>query len=245
MAALISAYNSITVIYSCQQEFSQPAKFSDCCSRRIPVQCGQEFTQRRALPMAQPGRRENPLERTDTNELYRGSLIREMRQKRGLSREKMANLLGCHPDSVSKMETNGVNPSPLMLEKIAEVLRFPLKELQQAPVHPRLLNRKVAPVARHGRRLPPAMSGAGTAAVAGAFGAGAGLGALLPRSRTGQQQTDTASQQPGQDIGLLVKQIVTEAQLPPEKRMLAEQLIEETARTVCEVLAKEGEEERR
>jgi transcriptional regulator with XRE-family HTH domain len=82
-------------------------------------------------------------------------------------------------------------------------------------------------------------------AVAGAFGAGVGLGAILPRSRTGQQQTDTGSQQHSQDIGFLVKQIVAEAQLPPEKRILAGRLIEEHARAVCHVLAAEQDQQRR
>jgi hypothetical protein len=82
--------------------------------------------------------------------------------------------------------------------------------------------------------------------VAGAFGAGPGLDAILPRISVGQQQTDTTgSQQRDQDIGFLVKQIVAEAQLPPEKKILAGRLIEEHARAVCHVLATEQDQQRR
>lgn len=78
--------------------------------------------------------------------------------------------------------------------------------------------------------------------VAGAFGAGVGLGAILPRSKTGQQQTGSGLQQRDQSIGLLVEQAMDEAQLTPEQRILAERLILENARSVCEVLAKEQDE---
>jgi transcriptional regulator with XRE-family HTH domain len=78
-------------------------------------------------------------------------------------------------------------------------------------------------------------------AIAGteALGSGVGLGALLSRYRKSQQQIETASQQLDQNIGLLVERTVTEAQLSPEKRILAGRLILENARSVCEVLAKE------
>jgi transcriptional regulator with XRE-family HTH domain len=80
-----------------------------------------------------------------------------------------------------------------------------------------------------------------TPAMAEAFGSGPGLGSIPPRSSTGQQQIETNLQQRNQNIELLVVQIVAEAKLPltPEKRRLAERLILETVRTVCEVLAEE------
>jgi transcriptional regulator with XRE-family HTH domain len=56
----------------------------------------------------------------------------------------MAKLLDCDPDSLSKVETNGVNPSPQMLSKIAKLLEVPLEQLEQAPVHPRILRKKAA-----------------------------------------------------------------------------------------------------
>jgi transcriptional regulator with XRE-family HTH domain len=62
------------------------------------------------------------------------------------------------------------------------------------------------------RRKEPS-EGQPAIAVAGAFGAGVGLGAILPRSKTGQQETDKASQQRDQTIKLLVAQIVAEGQL--------------------------------
>ncbi len=91
--------------------------------------------------MARP---ENPIEYTSTDELYRGSRIRELRREKGLSREKMASLLGCHPDSLSNVEANAVNPSNKLLSKIANVLEAPLEYFTQAPVHPRILSKKEA-----------------------------------------------------------------------------------------------------
>ena len=159
--------------------------------------------------MARP---ENPLEYTSTGELYRGSLIRELRWKKRLSRGRMAKLLGCNPDSLSKVETNGVNPSQQMLSKIAEVLEVPLERFTEAPVHPRILRKGVQPI------------------VAGAFGAGVGLDETLPRD---------------QHLELLVEQIVDEFQLTPAKRKLAKRLILENACSVCEVLTKEQNRQRR
>jgi transcriptional regulator with XRE-family HTH domain len=89
-------------------------------------------------------RPENPIEYASTDELYRGSRIRELRQKKGLSREKMAALLSCHPDSLSNVETNSVDPSQRMLAKIAKLLKVPLEHLEHAPVHPRIQRKKDA-----------------------------------------------------------------------------------------------------
>jgi transcriptional regulator with XRE-family HTH domain len=93
------------------------------------------------LNVARP---ENSLEYTSTGELYRGSLIRELRWKKRLSRGRMAKLLGCNPDSLSKVETNGVNPSKQMLSKIAKVLEVPPESFTKAPEHPRILIKKAA-----------------------------------------------------------------------------------------------------
>lgn len=79
-------------------------------------------------------------------------------------------------------------------------------------------------------------------AVAGALGAGVGLGAILPRSRTGQAHTEIAPQQQNQNIGSLVERIVADSQLTPTQRILAERLVLENARSVCEVLAKEQDQ---
>jgi transcriptional regulator with XRE-family HTH domain len=74
---------------------------------------------------------------------------------------------------------------------------------------------------------------------AGAFGSGVGLGTTLPPSRTPQQQAETDSNRdPNIEFFAELKQIVSEVQLTPEKRILAERLILESARTVCEVLQK-------
>src|SRR5882724_7194173 len=89
-------------------------------------------------------RPEKPLEYASTSELYRGSLIRELRRQKGLSREEAAFQLGCDPDSLSKVETNGVNASEQLLSKIATLLDIPIEQLEQAPVHPRILRKKAA-----------------------------------------------------------------------------------------------------
>lgn len=89
--------------------------------------------------MARP---ENPLEHTSARELYRGSRIRERRRGKGLSLEKMASLLGYHPDALANVETNRVNPSKQMLSKIAELLEVPVEYFAQAPVHPRILRKR-------------------------------------------------------------------------------------------------------
>jgi transcriptional regulator with XRE-family HTH domain len=241
--------------------------------------------------MARP---ENPIEYTSTDELYRGSRIRELRREKGLSREKMASLLGCHPDSLSNVEANAVNPSNELLSKIANVLEAPLEYFTQAPVHPRILSKKAAQAIAQPQVVSPLGSRPSTTpqssreallklleaagivsdedlkgftlvkiedgeteekdkdaggkepggvqpviAGTGALGSGVGLGSILSRSRTGQQQTVTASQQLDQNIGLLVEQTIDEFQLTSEMKMLAKRLIEEHVRAVCHVLATE------
>jgi transcriptional regulator with XRE-family HTH domain len=99
-------------------------------------------------------RPENPLEYTANGEIYRGSLVRELRWKKGLSREEAASRLGRDPDSLSKVETNGVNASEQMLSKIAELLEVPVERFKQAPVHPRILRRRDAQTDIYGRRMP-------------------------------------------------------------------------------------------
>jgi transcriptional regulator with XRE-family HTH domain len=103
-------------------------------------------------------RPENSLEYTSTGELYRGSRIRELRWKKGLSREKMAELLRCDPDSLSNVETNGVNPSQQMLSKICKLLEVPLEHFTQAPVHPRILRKKAAQAVAQPRLASPLAS---------------------------------------------------------------------------------------
>jgi hypothetical protein len=95
------------------------------------------------------------------------------------------------------------------------------------------------------RQLPGGLQPSITEAVG--LGSGVGFDATLTRSRIGQQQADTAAQQRDQTIKLLVAQIAAEGQLTltAEKRVLAERLILETALSVCEVLAKEQDQQRR
>jgi transcriptional regulator with XRE-family HTH domain len=205
----------------------------------------QEYQKRRALPVARP---ENPLEYTPTDELYRGSLIRERRREKGLSLEQLATLVGCDPDTLSKVETNGSNPSDQLLAKIAAALEVPLAEFQQAPLHPRVWGRrKDAHVELYRRSLLHATRGPGAPTGTGALGSGVSFDELLPRSRMGQQQAGTSAQQLDQIIALLVNEIVggTQLTLTPEKRILAERLILENSLSVCEVLANERDQERR
>jgi transcriptional regulator with XRE-family HTH domain len=172
-----------------------------------------------------------------------GELLKEARKRTKLTQQELGGKVPVDGSYISKMET-GKEPPPTrdVAVKLADALGINDKIR-------RLVFFLAAYVAgdedMEGLTLvevagEEAASGVQLAiAGAEAFGAGVGLDAILPRFRVDQQQTETALQQYCQDIGLLVKQIVAEAQLPPEKMMLAGRLIEEHVRAVCHVLATE------
>jgi transcriptional regulator with XRE-family HTH domain len=153
---------------------------------------------------------------TTTEKPTIGTVIRAWRNYRGFNATELAAKAGVRKGYLSEVENDKKsNPWLSKLKKLADALRIPLSYIDD-------------------RRMP-------SFAVAESLGSGVGFDETLSRSGTGQQQTDTASQQLDKNIELLVAQIVVEAQLTltPEKRMLAECLILENARSVCEVLAKE------
>ncbi|EKU97336.1 putative Zn peptidase [Leptolyngbya sp. PCC 7375] len=55
-----------------------------------------------------------------------GEKLREAREARGLNGTALADLIGVSRQSVSKYENGDQNPSPEVLERIAEILRVPL-----------------------------------------------------------------------------------------------------------------------
>jgi transcriptional regulator with XRE-family HTH domain len=135
-------------------------------------------------------RRENPLEYTTTGELYRGSLIRVLRQQKGLSRHQVATLVGYDPDSLSKVETNGVNASEQLLTKIATLLEVPLEQLQDAPEHPRIVRKTAVKTAAKSQ----AASTQGAPSQQTSSAAGVGGGVLQQILMLLQQLTGTVGQ---------------------------------------------------
>jgi transcriptional regulator with XRE-family HTH domain len=175
-------------------------------------------------------------------------LLKEARKRARLSQQALADKVGVDDSYISKME-NGVDkrPSREKAVKLADALglrkksRRRLEFLLAAGVTSEEDLEGFALIEVPGEE---ALGGV-QPALAGAFGSGVGLGAILARYRTGQQQTESASQHRDQTIGFLVDQTLDEAQLTPEARMLARRLILENARSVCEVLAKEQDQQRR
>ncbi len=58
-----------------------------------------------------------------------GQRISELRQKRGLTQEKFAELLQYSPNHISKLESARTNPSFELIVKIADALDVDIKEL--------------------------------------------------------------------------------------------------------------------
>jgi transcriptional regulator with XRE-family HTH domain len=178
-----------------------------------------------------------------------GKLLKEARTHARLSQPELAEKVDVDKSYISKMET-GVFPPPSrevavklvgalgIINKIRRLFFFLAAYVAGDEDMQGLIVVEVD---------EEQAQGGGQPAIAGALGSGVGLDAILPHSRSGQQRTDTWSQQRDQTIKLLVAQIVAEGQLTltPEQRMLAERLIEEHARAVCHVLATEQDQKRR
>lgn len=58
-----------------------------------------------------------------------GKRIRELRNERGLSQEKLAELAGIHENHVRRIEGGTANPSYVVLVKLARALKVTLPEL--------------------------------------------------------------------------------------------------------------------
>jgi transcriptional regulator with XRE-family HTH domain len=111
---------------------------------------GQEYQGQQeavAPPRRRAGSPQKPPEHAPSGELYRGSLIRELRKARGLETKTVSAQLGYqHPKSLMLIEVNRANASPTKLNELAALLDVPVAELEQAPVHPRM--------SRKGRKGP-------------------------------------------------------------------------------------------
>ena len=58
-----------------------------------------------------------------------GTRLREIRKKKGMSQEKLAELAGLHRTYVSSVERGGRNVSLLNIERLAKALDVPMKDL--------------------------------------------------------------------------------------------------------------------
>lgn len=160
-----------------------------------------------------------------------GELLKEARKRARLSQQALADKVGVDDSYISKME-NGVDkpPSREIAVKLADALglrkksRRRLEFLLAAGVTSEedLEGFALVEVAGEEAASGVQLAIAGT----GVLGSGVGLDEMLPCDH---------------DLGLLVKQTVDEFQLTPEMRRLAEQLIVENARLVCQTLANEQE----
>lgn len=150
-------------------------------------------------------------------------LLKEARTRAGLTQKELAEIVDVSDGYICKMETSVLRPpSRGVAENLADTLGLRKKSRRRLEF---LLAAEVANEEdMQGFTLVAA--GQPVTADAGAFGAGVGLDEMLPRD---------------QHLGLLVEQTRDEFQLTPEKRRLAEQLIVENARLVCQILANEQE----
>ena len=184
-----------------------------------------------------------------------GDLLIKYRRRARITQKELGKKVGVDDSYISRLERGVYKPpSRDVVDKLIDALGISDKDKIEFLSEAGVLNaedlegfelREVVDgeaeeEGKDARRKEP---GGGQAAIAGTgvLGSGASLGAILPRSRTGQQQTDSGPQQRDQHIGFLVKQTVDKFQLTPQKRILAERLILENARSVCEVLANELE----
>ena len=58
-----------------------------------------------------------------------GNRIKELRKSRGLTQEKLSELLGCEPNHVAKIEAGIHFPQPEKLEILAKVFDIKMKDL--------------------------------------------------------------------------------------------------------------------
>ncbi len=61
--------------------------------------------------------------------IYLGKRIAELRIKRGMTQEQLAELLNYSPNHISKLESARTNPSFDLLVRLSEIFEIKLKEL--------------------------------------------------------------------------------------------------------------------
>jgi transcriptional regulator with XRE-family HTH domain len=122
--------------------FVLPAQQAEAAEVFTAQHSGREYLGQQesvAPPRRRAGSPQKLPERTQTGELYRGSLLRELRKARGLETKEVSDKLGYHhPRNLKLIEGNRTNPSTTKLDELAKLLDVPVAELQQAPVHPRI-----------------------------------------------------------------------------------------------------------
>jgi transcriptional regulator with XRE-family HTH domain len=134
-------------------EFTVPAQRAEAAEVFTAQQSGQD-----GVPQRRTGPSQKPPEQAPSGELYRGSLIRELRKARGLDSKTVSAALGYDRfKSYVLMEGNRANASPAKMNKLAELLDVPVAELQQAPVHPRTMRKGLHPSTspKEGHEKPP------------------------------------------------------------------------------------------
>jgi len=58
-----------------------------------------------------------------------GKRIKELRKSRGLTQEKLSELIGLEPNHISKIEAGIHFPQPEKLDTLAQIFEIPVKEL--------------------------------------------------------------------------------------------------------------------
>jgi transcriptional regulator with XRE-family HTH domain len=61
-----------------------------------------------------------------------GKVIRELREKKGLTQEAVAHMAGVHPTWVSRLESGMLNPSWGMVARVAKALGVQISDLARA-----------------------------------------------------------------------------------------------------------------
>jgi transcriptional regulator with XRE-family HTH domain len=178
-----------------------------------------------------------------------GEALARYRIEAGLNQRELGAAIGLDSTQLNKVERGHRPPlGAKYVKPLVRALRLTQSEAKHLVVDLAGLSPKVLDFMDEGENVEAEeeASGGVQPALAGlvSLGSGVGLGTIPSHSRTDKQQTETATQQRDQSIKLLVTQIVDEKQLTltPEERLLAERLILENARAVCEVLAQEQDQ---
>lgn len=66
-----------------------------------------------------------------------GANIQTERKRRGITQEKLAEILDLHPRIVQKIEAGDINPKTTTLVRIQEAVRCPWEDLMTGARHPR------------------------------------------------------------------------------------------------------------
>lgn len=82
-----------------------------------------------------------------------GSRIREFRELRGLTQEKLAELCDVSPSCVSRWERNDIHPKQSNMALLAQILEVDIGDFYETPTVPIPENRVIQEVVRHMKSL--------------------------------------------------------------------------------------------